>query len=183
MKTETLQPFLRLGVGGGGVGCVSAYRWEGALAEDFPKFEVLRLLLPGLRRLRCLLRLAAGGTIDSGLWGGALHAGTVATACAWDSEWRAGVGVVSYHWWTRAWTEDNTGLNGHNIILERENEDTSRKRTLHLWEADNQNVARHSCFSRDHWGKWCVSDRPHVTVRPSGSHNWPTYQGHGVICI
>lgn len=98
---------------------LNAYCWEGALSKYFPKFEVLWLLFLRLWRLRCLLRLAARCTIDTTLWGGALHAGTVATACAWDSKWRAGVRVVSYHWWMRAWTDDNTGLNGHNIILEK----------------------------------------------------------------
>lgn len=96
---------------------VNAYCWEGALSEYFPKFEVLRLLLLGLRCLCCLRRLAAGCTIDTGLRGRALHAGAMATACAWDSKWRAGVRVIPYHWWMRAWTDDNTGLNGHDIIL------------------------------------------------------------------
>lgn len=102
------------------------YRWEGAFSQDFAKSEVLWLLLAWLRGLDSRLcaevwDLAAGRrSYSTGFWGWALHAGTVATACAWDSKWRAGVRVVSYHWWMRAGTDDNTGLNGHNIILKWE---------------------------------------------------------------
>lgn len=102
------------------------YRREGALSQYFAKSEVLWLLLAWLGGLDSRLcaevwALAAGRrSYSTGLWGWALHAGTVATACAWDSKWRAGVRVVSYHWWMRAGTDDNAGLNGHNIILEQE---------------------------------------------------------------
>lgn len=103
-----------------------SYCWEGALSKYLSEFEVLRLLLSWLGSLDRLLRvviwvMAPGWCANiMGFWGGALHAGAMATACAWDSKWRAGVRTVSYHWWMRTGTDDNAGLNGHNIILEQE---------------------------------------------------------------
>lgn len=100
-----------------------AYRREGALSQYLAKFEVFWLLLAWLRGLDGWLcaevwALVAGRpSCGTSLWGRALHAGAVAAACAWDSKWRAGVRVVSYHWWMRTGTDDNAGLNGHNIIL------------------------------------------------------------------
>lgn len=82
---------------------VAHYRRKGALSQYFAEFEVIRLLFAGQRRLDGRLRaairvLAAGGRADSTrLRHGALHAGAVAAACAWYSEWRAGVWLVSYH--------------------------------------------------------------------------------------
>lgn len=64
----------------------AAYRREGALSQYLAESEVLWLLLAWL-----------GGLDRRSYSCCALHAGTVATACAWDSKWRAGVRVVSYH--------------------------------------------------------------------------------------
>lgn len=106
-------------------GMQATYGREGALSQYLSKFEVLWPLLAWLRGLDgrlCPELWALAGRLSrgTGLWRWALHAGTVAATCAWDSKWRAGVGVISYHWWMWAGTDDNAGLNGHNIILERE---------------------------------------------------------------
>lgn len=119
-------------------GMPGTYCWEGALSQYLAKSEVLWLFLAWLRGLCSRLcvavwALAAGRrSYSAGLWSRALHAGTVAAACAWDSKWRAGVRVVSYHWWMWAGTDDNVGLNRHNIILERERDRLSLNRLMQL---------------------------------------------------
>ena len=114
------------------------YRWEGALSQYFAKLEVLWLFLAWLRGLDGWLcayiwALAAGRcSYSTSLCGWALHAGTVTAACAWDSKWRAGVRVVSYHWWMWAGTDDNVGLNGHNIILKQDKEQWEYRSVSHV---------------------------------------------------
>lgn len=135
------------------------YRWKGALSQYLAEFEVIWLLFAGLRhlnrRLRVATRVLATRRCTDGAclrhW--ALHAGAVAAACAWYSEWRAGVWVVSYHWWMRTGTDDNAGLNGHNIILERQGTGITNKpefvATFLQWGDFTLNVfvGTHNCFT------------------------------------